>query len=70
MSVERLEHRETDSLIISLREFGFFDSGSPLMKSTAMPVLDRIASILAVRTCGLRIEGHRGNLAAETKTPA
>jgi chemotaxis protein MotB len=59
-------HRETDSLIISLREFGFFDSGSPVMKTTAMPVLDRIASILAVRTCGLRIEGHTDDVPIHT----
>lgn len=59
-------HRETDSLVISLREFGFFDSGSAVMKTTAMPVLDRIASILAVRTCGLRIEGHTDNVPIHT----
>jgi chemotaxis protein MotB len=59
-------HRETDSLVISLREFGFFDSGSAVMKTTAMPVLDRIASILAVRTCGLRIEGHTDNIPIHT----
>jgi chemotaxis protein MotB len=59
-------HRETDSLVISLREFGFFDSGSPVMKTTAMPVLDRIASILAVRTCSLRIEGHTDDVPIHT----
>jgi len=59
-------HRETDSLVVSLREFGFFDSGSAAMKTTAMPVLDRIASILAVRTCGLRIEGHTDNVPIHT----
>lgn len=59
-------HRETDSLVISLREFGFFDSGSPVMKTAAMPVLDRIASILSVRTCGLRIEGHTDDVPIHT----
>ena len=48
-------HRETEGLVISLREFGFFDSGSAALKPSAMPALDRIASILAIRTCHLRI---------------
>jgi chemotaxis protein MotB len=63
-------HRETEGLVISLREFGFFDSGSAFMKTTAMPVLDRIASILAARTCALRIEGHTDNVPIHTPTMA
>ncbi len=59
-------HRETEALVISLREFGFFDSGSASMKSSAMPALDRIASILSVRTCRLRIEGHTDNIPIHT----
>jgi chemotaxis protein MotB len=55
-------HRETEGLVISLREFGFFDSGSATLKPSAMPALDRIASILAVRNCRLRIEGHTDNV--------
>jgi chemotaxis protein MotB len=63
-------HREIEGLVISLREFGFFDSGSAVMKTTAMPVLDRIASILAARTCSLRIEGHTDNIPIHTVTMA
>jgi two-component system, OmpR family, copper resistance phosphate regulon response regulator CusR len=59
-------HREADGLVISLREFGFFDSGSPALKTSALPALDRIASILAVRTCRLRIEGHTDNVPIHT----
>jgi chemotaxis protein MotB len=55
-------HREVEGLVISLREFGFFDSGSASLKSSALPALDRIASILAIRTCRLRIEGHTDNV--------
>lgn len=55
-------HRESEGLVISLREFGFFDSGSASLKPSAMPALDRIASILAIRTCRLRIEGHTDNV--------
>lgn len=59
-------HRESEGLVISLREFGFFDSGSPALKASALPALDRIASILAVRTCRLRIEGHTDNVPIHT----
>jgi len=59
-------HRESDGLVISLREFGFFDSGSATLRPSAMPALDRIASILAVRTCRLRIEGHTDNVPIHT----
>jgi chemotaxis protein MotB len=59
-------HRETDGLVISLREFGFFDSGSAALKPSALPALDRIASILSVRVCRLRIEGHTDNVPIHT----
>jgi chemotaxis protein MotB len=59
-------HRETEGLVISLREFGFFDSGSPALKASAVPALDRIASILAERNCRLRIEGHTDNVPIHT----
>jgi len=59
-------HRETDGLVISLREFGFFDSGSVAIKPEALPALDRIASLLAMRICRLRIEGHTDNVPIHT----
>lgn len=59
-------HRETEGLVLSLREFGFFDSGSATLRASAMSALDRIASILAVRTCRLRIEGHTDNVPIHT----
>ena len=59
-------HRENEGLVISLREFGFFDSGSSGLKPSALPALDRIASILSVRTCKLRIEGHTDNVPIHT----
>jgi chemotaxis protein MotB len=59
-------HREADGLVISLREFGFFDSGSATIKPEALPALDRIASILSIRTCQLRIEGHTDNIPIHT----
>jgi chemotaxis protein MotB len=59
-------HRENEGLVISLREFGFFDSGSATLKPAALPALDRIASLLSVRICGLRIEGHTDNIPIHT----
>jgi chemotaxis protein MotB len=59
-------HREADGLVISLREFGFFASGSEAIKPESLPALDRIASILAIRTCRLRIEGHTDNIPIHT----
>jgi chemotaxis protein MotB len=59
-------HRETDGLVISLQEFGFFDSGSANIKPDSLAALDRIASILAIRTYQLRIEGHTDNIPIHT----
>jgi chemotaxis protein MotB len=59
-------HREADGLVVSLREFGFFDSGAAAIKPESLSALDRIASILAIRTCKLRIEGHTDNIPIHT----
>jgi chemotaxis protein MotB len=58
--------RTTDGLVVSLREFGFFDSGSAIIKPESLSALDRIASILAIRTYRLRIEGHTDNIPIRT----
>ncbi|HVN18407.1 MAG TPA: flagellar motor protein MotB [Dongiaceae bacterium] len=59
-------HRESEGLVLSLREFGFFDSGSAELRASALPALDRIASILALRICRVRIEGHTDNIPIHT----
>jgi chemotaxis protein MotB len=59
-------HRETDGLVVSLQDFGFFDSGSAGIKPESLAALDRIASILAIRTYRLRIEGHTDNIPIHT----
>jgi chemotaxis protein MotB len=59
-------HRESDGLVISLRDFGFFDSGSATIKPESLAALDRIASILSIRTYKLRIEGHTDNVPIHT----
>jgi len=63
--IERKEialRREPDGLVISLREVGFFESGSAQMKSTSQAAFDRIAGILRQRDYRLRIEGHTDNV--------
>jgi chemotaxis protein MotB len=52
---------EPDGLVISLREVGFFESGSAEMKSTSQDACDRIANMLRQRDYRLRIEGHTDN---------
>jgi chemotaxis protein MotB len=54
-------HLEPDGPVISLREAGFFESGSAQMKSASQAAFDRIASMLRERDYRLRIEGHTDN---------
>ncbi len=51
-----------DGLVISLREIGFFESGSADIKSSSQPAFSRIASLLAQRNYRIRIEGHTDNI--------
>jgi len=55
-----------DGLVISLREIGFFDSGSAHLKSASIPAFDRIATVLLERHYGVRIEGHTDNVPIHT----
>jgi chemotaxis protein MotB len=54
--------REPDGLVISLREVGFFESGSAQMKTESQPAFDKIAAMLRARECRLRVEGHTDNV--------
>ncbi len=51
-----------DGLVISLREAGFFESGSAVPKLEAMPTLRQIAGKLGSTPYDLRIEGHTDNV--------
>lgn len=51
-----------DGLIISLREIGFFESGSADIRGDSLPAFARIASLLAKHRCRIRIEGHTDNV--------
>jgi len=49
-------------LVISLREAGFFDSGSAGVKAGSQPAFSRMANLLGERQYNLRIEGHTDNV--------
>jgi chemotaxis protein MotB len=51
-----------DGLVVSLRETGFFDSGSAGIKVESEPAFARMATLLEGRQCNLRIEGHTDNV--------
>lgn len=51
-----------DGLVISLREVGFFASGSATPKSAALPTLRRIATALGSSPYNVRVEGHTDNV--------
>lgn len=49
-------------LVISLREAGFFDSGSAGVKAGSQPAFSRMAKLLGEREYNIRIEGHTDNV--------
>lgn len=55
-----------DGLVISLREAGFFDSGSAAPRSETLPTLRQIAASLSRAPYDLRVEGHTDNVPIHT----
>jgi chemotaxis protein MotB len=55
-----------DGLVISLRESGFYESGSAVPNPQSQPTVDRIATALAATPYDLRIEGHTDNVPIHT----
>ena len=55
-----------DGLVISLREAGFFSSGSATPGPTRSPTLRQIAASLGRTPYDLRIEGHTDNMPIHT----
>ena len=55
--------RETgDGLIVSLREVGFFETGSADIRASSLPAFERLADLLRESTSDIRIEGHTDNV--------
>ena len=51
-----------EGLVISLREIGFFDSGSAELRPTSEAAVKRIAEVLNAQPNTIRIEGHTDNV--------
>ncbi len=51
-----------DGLAISLKEIGFFDSGTATIRPDALDAISRLAAVLKLRPENLRIEGHTDNV--------
>ncbi|MGH9446038.1 MAG: OmpA/MotB family protein, partial [Terriglobia bacterium] len=49
-------------LVVSLQQVGFFDTGSAVMKSGALPVMSKISAILGPVPENIRVEGHTDNI--------
>ena len=53
-------HRE--GLVVSLKEMGFFDSGSAAIRPDSIDAISRLAEVLKQRPEDLRVEGHTDNI--------
>jgi chemotaxis protein MotB len=51
-----------EGLVVSLREMGFYESGSATMRTSSIEAIDRLAEVIIPRTENLRIEGHTDNV--------
>lgn len=56
-----------EGLVVSLREVGFFDSGSADIKLKSEPTVERIARVLEHGQYYVRIEGHTDNVPIHTQ---
>lgn len=54
--------RTSEGLVISLREVGFFDSGSADIRASSRPAFQRLAEVLRATDTDIRIEGHTDNV--------
>ena len=55
-------HVERDGLVVSLREVGFFDSGSAAIRPDSIAAFSRMAEVLASDEYVIRVEGHTDNV--------
>ena len=55
-----------EGLVVSLREMGFFDSGSSSIRPGSLDAISRLAEVLKQRPESLRIEGHTDNIPIHT----
>jgi chemotaxis protein MotB len=51
-----------EGLVISLKEIGFFDSGSASIRPDSLDAISRLAEVLKQRREDIRVEGHTDNI--------
>jgi chemotaxis protein MotB len=51
-----------EGLVVSLKEIGFFDSGSASIRPDSLDAISRLAEVLKQRPENLRVEGHTDNI--------
>ncbi len=49
-------------IVVSLRELGFFESGSTTLRPDAFPILDQFVKVAGPLQARIRIEGHTDNV--------
>lgn len=59
-------HIGPEGLIVSLREIGFFNSGSAKLRPESEPAFARIAGLVRQYDCHIRAEGHTDNIPIHT----
>jgi chemotaxis protein MotB len=55
-----------EGLVVSLKEMGFFDSGSASIRPKSLDAIGRLAQVLKQRPENLRLEGHTDNVPIHT----
>jgi chemotaxis protein MotB len=55
-----------EGLVVSLKEMGFFDSGSASIRPGSLDAIARLSEVLKTRPENLRIEGHTDNVPIHT----
>jgi chemotaxis protein MotB len=55
-----------EGLVLSLREVGFFESGSATLRASSLDTFDRLGAVLGSVPSNLRIEGHTDNVPIHT----
>ncbi len=58
--------KRPDGLVVSLKEMGFFDSGSAAIRPGSLDAISRLAAVLRQRPENLRVEGHTDNIPIHT----
>lgn len=55
-----------EGLVVSLKEMGFFDSGSANIRPGSLDAIARLSEVLKTRPENLRVEGHTDNVPIHT----